>query len=511
MRHTSEPGSDLARKWIRKGRVGEVDHSNVLIGDDGNGSHIRGPLAPIHDSKGEINGDVLGCRDVAQLQRMVRRLAHRASHDPLTGLLNRFEFGKHLDDAVERSRQEGRPWALCYMDLDYFKIVNDTWGHLAGDELLKQVAGLLRCSVRACDVLARLGGDEFGVLLSDCTLGKARVIANRLRRAIKKGEFTWENQRLDMTASIGLAAITPDKDAAEALHMVDSACYVAKELGRNRLHVYRPRDPVLAVRNEQLQWRQRIQRSLEDGHLCLYCQRAVALADPGSGTGYHEILLRMLGEDGQVTPAREFIPIAERFHLMPAVDRWVIRTAFSTVCRPTGESKIVHGINLSGQTLEDGDFAGFVMEQMERNGINARDICFEISDRFVAAHPRMAIRAIGALKELRCRVALDGFGSGMSPLGSLRHLSIDYLKIDGSFVSGITGDSFDHVLVHAIGQISHTMGIETIAEHVENDATRSKLIELGVDYAQGYGIERPKRACAPGLQLVSGTVSMGGG
>ena len=420
-------------------------------------------------------------------------MAYLATHDRLTGLYKRVEFEHVLGDALDGARNEGHWGALCYLDLDHFKLVNDTCGHAAGDELLKQVGGLLQAGLRRGDTPARLGGDEFGIVFSDCSTNEAFLAAQRLCQTIQDFTLEWEGSTLHITASAGLVSISPeDTDIGELMRMVDCACYVAKDAGRNRVHHHSPNDTDIASHHGQMYLVQRIQEALRTGRLCLYCQPTRALLEGGQHGQYHELLLRMLEDDGRPIPAVEFIPAAERFHLIGALDRWVVSTAFQRIAENRGSDPILYGINISGQSLSEEGFLTFVLEQLERHHTPPGSICFEITETAAVTNFPRALGFVSALRRAGCRFALDDLGSGMSSFGYLKNLEIDYLKIDGGFVRGMVDDPYNYALVQAINEIGHTLGIVTIAEFVENEAIVNQLRELGVDYAQGYAIARPE-------------------
>ncbi len=393
--------------------------------------------------------------------------------------------------------------ALCFIDLDQFKVVNDTCGHMAGDELLRQLGAVVQDAVRQRDTLARIGGDEFGVLMEHCSLEHAHRAAVSLQEAVQDYQFTWEGHVFKVGASIGLVAVTKDiSNLSELLKQADAACYMAKDLGRNRIHVYHPEDAELAQRHGEMQWVARIHRAVEDDRLRLYAQPIVPL-DNSSDTHY-ELLIRMIDEDGQVVPPGAFLPAAERYNLVESLDRWVIESAFSLLAENPvflAETTFV-SINLSGQSLTRGDFLDFVISQFGTFKIDGAKICFEITETAAISNLSAAAKFISNLKGQGCRFALDDFGSGLSSFAYLKNLSVDYLKIDGMFVRDILGDPIDHAMVKSINEIGHVMGMQTIAEFVENDEIKGMLRENGVNYAQGYGISRP----LPFEDLLAGTL-----
>lgn len=435
-------------------------------------------------------------REAAQKeQQKQQQISYQASHDALTGLVNRREFERRLGMALDEAQFKPTLHSMLYLDLDQFKIVNDTCGHNAGDALLQQLAATLQAKLRQNDILARLGGDEFGVLLEHCPGEPALRIAETLRLAVASFRFLWRDKTFSVGASIGLATFGGEGMAVgDVFSIVDGACYVAKDLGRNRIHVYSPDDTELAERTGQMNWVGRITRALEENRMHLYRQVIVPLdGKTDKAERHYEVLLRMLDEDGrQISPAA-FIPAAERYNLMPTVDFWVIRNAFENYARLRRQSRGCNlSINLSGATLGDESLLPYIREQLQRFSVPPTAICFEITETAAIAKLASATVLIQELKQLGCRFALDDFGSGMSSFGYLKNLPIDFIKIDGAFVRDVDRDPIDRAMVEAINNIGHVMGIKTIAEFVETEAIAAVLRGLGVDYAQGYYIGRPE-------------------
>ena len=417
-------------------------------------------------------------------------IRHMAYHDSLTGLVNRAEFERRLEAALEE-REEVH--ALIYLDLDQFKLVNDSCGHLAGDALLRRLARRLQRVVRESDTLARLGGDEFGLLLRHCPLERAEAIADQLLETIRGYRFVWGERTFKVGASIGL--VRADEQGAQALlSMADMACYAAKDRGRNRVHVYSEGDEELSLRRGEMQWIQRLQGAMANGGLMLYRQRIQALQ---GGRSHSELLLRMAGERGEVITPERFIPAAERYNLMQEIDRWVIRHACEQMAgRPQavspGRDQGSLFINLSATSLSDEGLVGYIRGQLKRHGIPPSSIGFEITETAAIADFDCALEFTRALRGEGFKVALDDFGTGMSSFSYLKSLEVDFIKIDGSFVRAMLEDEMDGAIVEAVNTIGQIAGIQTIAEFVETRAILERLTALGVDFAQGWAVGRPQ-------------------
>ena len=473
----------------------QIHPNGLLISNDGDEYAIEKSLAPIRDGLGVIIGYVLVFHDVTHSRHLAHQLSWQATHDVLTGLANRREFERVMQQVCESAKGSSKPNALLYMDLDQFKIVNDTCGHAAGDELLRQLAAIIGASVREGDSLFRLGGDEFAVVLTGCPVNRAVVIANELRQSIEDFRFIWQEKPFSIGVSIGLVPITMESEGmAQILAAADAACYAAKEKGRNRVQVYEASDTELSERKGEMRWLPRINRALEENRFSLYYQKIVTVnANTGLGDAQYEVLLRMLDEQGKLVPPQAFIPAAERYNLMPQVDRWVIRNSLAWIAAhaPSLQGISTVYINLSGQSLNDETFLSFVEEQIKQVGTLSVRIGFEITETAAVANLSRAMHFINKLKALGCSFALDDFGIGMSSFAYLKSLPVDKIKIDGLFVRDILTDRIDCAMVEAINRIGHEMGIETVAEFVENDAILEKLKLIGVDYAQGYAIHMP--------------------
>jgi diguanylate cyclase (GGDEF)-like protein/PAS domain S-box-containing protein len=492
---TCEPLENPLSVSIRRTRPIKSVRPMLLIRRDGNELYVESTAAPIRDGAGAVSGGVLVFHDVTESRELNRRLSYHASHDLLTGLVNRREFESRVERALKSAKARESSYALCYLDIDQFKIINDTCGHSAGDVLLGQVGALLKSKVRWRDTLARLGGDEFGILLEACSLDEALRTAEVLREAVRNFRFTWEDRVFRLGASVGVVPIAADnEDVASIISAADSACAAAKEGGRNRVHSFAENDIELMRRRREMQWAARINAALEEGRFELYRMQIMPLQRPEPGAHY-ELLLRMRDESGRMVSPDNFIAAAERYALTPAIDRWVIENALRWLVSEADEREklAMCSINLSGQSLGDDKFLPFVIEQFQKSGIDAAKICFEITETAAVASFSQANRFIQALKELGCRFALDDFGTGLSSFGYLKHFPVDFLKIDGSFVREILHDPIDREMVRSINEIGHLTGKKTIAEFAENAEIIQMLTSLGVDYAQGYGIAQPQR------------------
>ena len=492
---TCEPLENPLAVSIRRDRAIKSVRPTLLIRRDGNELYIESTASPIRDGQGSVTGGVLVFHDVSESRELNRRLSYHASHDILTGLVNRREFENRLGRALKSARARETSYALLYLDLDQFKIVNDSCGHSAGDALLSQLGSLLKSKIRWRDTLARLGGDEFGVLLESCSLEEAMNSAESLRLAISEYKFVWEERNFRLGVSIGVVPITAEnEDVAALLSAADSACAAAKEAGRNRIHSFQENDIDLMRRRREMQWAARINNALEEDRFELFRQTIQPLQSQEEGAHY-EILLRMRDENGGIISPGLFIEAAERYGITPNIDRWVIRSAFRWLVSEADERErlALCSINLSGQSFGDEKFLPFVIDQFQMSGIDATKICFEITETAAIASYSQANRFINALKELGCKFALDDFGTGLSSFGYLKHFPVDFLKIDGSFVKEILHDPIDREMVRSINEIGHLTGKKTIAEFAENEEIITMLRGMGIDYAQGYGVSEPKR------------------
>jgi diguanylate cyclase (GGDEF)-like protein/PAS domain S-box-containing protein len=493
---TCEPLENPLAVSIRRTRAIKSVRPTLLIRRDGNELYIESCASPIRDGAGNVLGGVLVFHDVSESRELNRKLSYHASHDILTGLVNRREFESRLERAIKSARAREASYALCHIDLDQFKIINDNCGHSAGDALLGQVGALLKSKIRWRDTVSRLGGDEFGVLLESCSLEEAVRNAEGLREAIRNYKFVWEERTFRLGASIGVVPISPEnEDVAALLSAADSACAAAKENGRNRIYSFQENDIDLMRRRREMQWAARINNALEDGRFEIFRQFILPLHEPQKHGLHYELLLRMRDEAGKIVTPDQFIAAAERYGLTPNIDRWMIEHALRWLVSEADEREKLElcSINLSGQSLGDDKFLPFVIDHFHRSGIDASKICFEITETAAIASFSQANRFIHALKELGCRFALDDFGTGLSSFGYLKHFPVDFLKIDGSFVKEILHDPIDREMVRSINEIGHLTGKQTIAEFAENMEIVEMLRSLGVDYAQGYAIATPQR------------------
>ena len=490
---TRDPAEDPVDRCLKGGeRVVPANHC-LLISRDQRELNIDMSVASIRDSDNASIGVVLVFRDVTEERKLAQQLSHQATHDTLTGLVNRLEFERRLSHLLGSANLYA-PHALLYLDLDQFKVVNDTCGHAAGDDLLRQISALLRAKLRARDTLARLGGDEFGVLLEHCPVIEAKRIANSLRELLQGFRFGWNDRSFTIGVSIGLVPITRTGETlAGVFSAADSSCYAAKEKGRNRVHVYQAGDSMLAARDGEMRWMPRIQQALADERFRLYYQPILPVGSHPPAGARGEILIRMVDEAGRIVPPGAFLPAAERYGLMLALDRWVVRRSLEalSVTSDTGRD-VTFAINISGQSLGAADFLDFVTEQIGATRVAPSKVCFEITETSAVSELAHALRFIDTLKGLGCRFALDDFGTGVSSFSYLKNLPVDYLKIDGGFVTGLVGNDIDQAMVEAVHHIGHMMGLETIAEWVESQAILLKLRQIGVNYGQGYALGHPR-------------------
>jgi diguanylate cyclase (GGDEF)-like protein/PAS domain S-box-containing protein len=451
--------------------------------------------SPIRGPEGQVAGCVVIFHDVSELRGLAREMSYQASHDALTGLVNRIEFERRLEAALDSARGEGTGHVVAYLDLDRFKIVNDTGGHIAGDNLLREVGGLLKQRLRDSDTVARVGGDEFAMLLAGCPLDKAQQIAEDVCRTVAGHPFAWQDRTFDVGVSVGLVEVGKDSGSAESvLNAADSACYVAKQQGRGRTHVYSARDEVTARQRGEIQWLQRLQRALKDNGFELYVQPIVAMGGRNQSGPAAEVLLRMRGDAGEVILPVHFLASAERYQLMSHIDRWVVQTALAAIAGgaphlPVGRTC---NINLSAQTLGDEDFLAFIVDVLDHTGVSPERICFEVRESAVVSQLDQAQRFINVLHGIGCRFALDNFGSGIGSFAHLKNLSLDYLKIDGTYTRNLDSDHVNREMIAAMVKLARTLDFQVVAEQVEDQTSFETLRDLGVDFVQGYAVDKPR-------------------
>ena len=483
---------------VLAGETAVYENANLYLArSDGRMIAVDASVAPMQDQGGHVFGAVVILHDVSSQREHAAQLAHQASRDELTGLLNRREFERQLGDLLAIDFAARGRHAIMYLDLDQLKIVNDRGGHAAGDQLIRQLGALLQQRVRKGDVLARLGGDEFGVILKDCGAENAARIAETMREMIFETRFIWEGRSFSTGISIGLITeLEHFTSVSDLMKVADAACFIAKEKGRNRVHLYCADDYELSLRHREIEWFARIEDAFDQHRFCLHAQRIVPAASDDERKQHVEILLRMLDAEGNLIAPMSFIPAAERYNLMPKIDRWVIGTAFSILAGAfslgVDRGGVTCAINISGASLEDELFFDFIVEQQRRTAVPFSAICFEITETAAISNLPKAAEFIIRLRSVGCSFSLDDFGAGMASFGYLKHLPVDFLKIDGSFVKDMMNNPIDFAMVESINHIGHVMHKKTIAEFVENDSIFCALQKMGVDYAQGFGIGKPE-------------------
>ncbi len=488
--YTMEPAVNPALKSMETRKIIGLANHTVLINRGGEKISIEDSGAPIIDKNGDIIGSVLVFHDATEARKLKDRLTWQALHDSLTGLYNRQAFENKLDELIESGLQAPEvQHSLIYIDLDQFKIVNDTAGHSAGDELLKQVARILSEQIRDTDLLARLGGDEFAILLEKCPTDNAEVIAEKVRSSVEQYRFTWEDRIFDIGTSIGIANIQGSISKATVMSQADMACYLAKDQGRNRIHVFREDDQTLAKEFSQLDWVNKIKQAVEKEQFVLFAQEIIPLQSLPDKKAY-EILVRLKSNDGSLITPDQFLPAAERFNLMATLDTYIVEHAMQWL-KDNAEHINYLNINISGQSLDNTQFNDKLLELLSANPDFNSKICFEITETTAITHMSASITFLNSIKNFGCRLALDDFGSGFSSFGWLKTLPVDYVKIDGSFVLDVLNDKVDAAMVKAIHQISQEMHIQSIAEFVETAQVADWLKEIGIGYAQGYHFHKP--------------------
>ncbi len=495
------PGGD------EKGARGGSGIATLLMRRDGTSCAIRDSSAAIHNAVGNLVGWVVVFHDVSQIEQMAQQLSWQASHDSLTGLINRREFERRLTELVTSARNDSQQHALLYLDLDNFKTVNDTCGHAAGDEMLRQLSTVMQTRMRGSDTLARLGGDEFGVLLETCPLEQAVRIANGMREAVREFRFVWEDKTFGVGVSAGLVGLDGLESPERVMVTADRICYEAKSKGRDRVQVYKPKHQGEGEQNTALSMVSQINHAFELGNFRLYRQEIVALNAADGDTPHYEILVRMLDRSGHPVPPSGFMPTAERYNLLSSIERWVISSLVEflagqcesgAIPRDAGQpTTAFYAVNLSGASINDASFTDFIRQLLNRFNLPRGLLCFEVTETTAIANLSKAAALMHELKMLGCRFALDDFGIGMSSFAYLKYLPVDYIKIDGVFVRGMMSDPMDQAIVEAINRIAHSLGLKTVAEYVEDESILERLRSIGVDYAQGYFISKPSALLAP--------------
>jgi len=464
-----------------------------IIGLKGTRISLESHSVPLFDSNKQVTGHLAYTRDITESRKLAEKLSYQASHDMLTGLINRHEFERRVENTLSLAVTDQSAHALFFIDVDQFKVINDTCGHMAGDQLLQLLGNIIREQVRQQDSVARLGGDEFAILLQYCSLEEASKIANKLRITIDEFNFPWEDRQFKVTASIGVVSIDDtDSSVGDILRNADTSCYIAKEMGRNRIQLYQKDDQTTALHQGEMNWISKIHAGIEENRFFL-CAQEIESLNSKSPEKHAELLLRYRNDDNTISPPGSFLPAAERYGISPKLDRYVINTALTLLDNNPSLSNYIEifCINLSGLSLVDDEFLQFAIQKFDRYPELAEKICFEITETAAISNLKNAKRFISKLRSIGCRFALDDFGSGLSSFGYLKNLPVDYVKIDGYFVRDIIDDPLNLAMVRSINDIGQLMGKKTIAEFVENDAIKQQLKQLGVDYAQGYGIAKP--------------------
>lgn len=489
------PLGDPVERCLAMRRRVNMGRRAVMVTVDGEHEHsVEITASPIRGPGSSISGTVVVFHDVGELRGLTQKMSYQATHDPLTGLINRREFERRLDEAMDDAHAEEAVHMLFYMDLDRFKAVNDSCGHLAGDNMLREVAGLIKDQVRDSDFVGRLGGDEFGALLIGCPIDKARQIAQDICNAIADYRFVWKDKIFNIGISVGLVEISHVSGTLQdVMSAADSACYVAKQEGRGKVHVYSARDEAIARERGDIQWLRQLQEALHENKFVLAVQPIIAMAGGVDSGPSAEVLIRLPDGHGRTADTAEFLRPAERYQLMPQIDRWVVNAALTALS--SGEIKIASGrscaLNLSGQTLGDESFLGFVVEALDRTGVAPSSICFEVTEKAILSNVQHAQRFIEVLHGIGCEFSLDDFGSGMGSFSSLKHLPIDYLKIDGTYTRNLQADEVNQEMVLAMIKLARTMQFRIVAEEVEHQEDFDWLRNVGVDFVQGHFVEPP--------------------
>ncbi len=489
------PLGDPVDRCLAMRRRVNMGRRAVMVTADGEHEHsVEITASPVRGPSNSISGTVVVFHDVGELRGLTRKMSYQATHDPLTGLVNRREFERRLDEAMDAAHAEEAVHMLFYMDLDRFKAVNDSCGHMAGDNMLREVAALIKDQVRDSDFVGRLGGDEFGALLIGCPIEKARQIATDICNAIADYRFVWKDKIFNIGISIGLVEISHASGTLQDLmSAADSACYMAKQQGRGQVHIYSARDEAVARERGDIQWLRQLQTALHEDGFELAVQPIIAMRGKTDTGPALEVLIRLSEGRGRATDSAEFLRPAERYQMMPQIDRWVINAALAAISG--GEIKLAGhrscAINLSGQTLGDEAFLGFVVDALDRTGVAPSSICFEVTEKSILSNVQQAQRFIEVLHGIGCEFSLDDFGSGLGSFSSLKHLPIDYLKIDGTYTRHLQTDLVNQEMVTAMIKLARTMEFKIVAEQVEHQEDFDWLRDVGVDFVQGHFIEAP--------------------
>lgn len=474
---------------------GQVQRKEIRIVDINNKTIWTRSTARSIVNENSENDILFVCEDITEQKKLSEKLSFQASHDALTGLVNRREFEQRINNTINKSQSSKLEHALFFLDLDQFKIINDTCGHLAGDHLLRELVSIINPLIRQGDTLARIGGDEFGVLLENCSLNQASNVAEQIRKAIYEYRFTWEQKELGIGVSIGVVPINQyTANITIAMSDADAACYIAKESGRNKIHIYQQGDEEIATRHGEMTWVNRIQEALNNDRFILMAQTIRGIKDSNADSMHIEILIRMLDEENNIISPNQFLPAAERYNLSPKIDRWVVTNTFEWLINHTKQLNLLDlcSINISGNTLSDDGFSDFLLQQFIKYDIPSEKICFEITETAAISNLDVAKQFFHSFSnELRCRFSLDDFGTGLSSFAYLQTMPVDFIKIDGQFIRDITSNPIDMAMVRSINEIGQIMGKQTIAEFVESEQILNQLKLIGIDYAQGYHISKP--------------------
>ena len=489
------PLGDPVERCLSMRRRVNMGRRALLVSGDGEHEHsVEITASPVRGPANSISGTVVVFHDVSEIRGLTRQMSYQATHDALTGLINRREFERRLQEALDSAHAEEGVHIIFYMDLDRFKAVNDSCGHLAGDNMLREVAALIKDQVRDSDFVGRLGGDEFGTLLIGCPIDKARQIATDICNAVADYRFVWQDKIFNIGISIGLVEITHASVALQdILSAADSACYVAKQRGRGQVHVYSARDEAIARERGDIQWLRQLQEALHESKFELAMQPILATGAGNDSGPAAEVLIRMPDEHGRHANSADFLRSAERYQMMPQIDRWVVNAALAAI--NSGEIKLASrrscAINISGQTLGDEGFLGFVVEALDHSGVSPSSICFEVTESAISSNLQHAQRFIEVLHGIGSEFALDDFGSALGSFSSLKHLPVDYLKIDGTYTRNLSSDPVNQEMVAAMIKLARTMEFRVVAEQVEEQEDFDWLRGVGIDFVQGNFVDPP--------------------